>query len=132
MLMPEICVRISDNDQPKLGLKPMILTRIAAGDPGSVWTAADFLDLGSRDAVDKVLQCLVKNGQLRRIDRGLYDTPRHNSLTQQSATHGRSGALGSTRDADRRGPKQPFAVERRPPLPLPGCRNLRQGCPYHL
>lgn len=73
------------NPKPKLDLKRMILTRIADGDAGSVWTAADFLDLGTRDAVDKVLQRLVKNRQLRRIDRGLYDTPRHNSLTQQNS-----------------------------------------------
>ena len=43
----------------------------------------DFLDLGSRDAVDKVLQRLVQAGQLRRIDRGLYDTPRINNLTKR-------------------------------------------------
>lgn len=71
--------------KPTSDLKLMILTRIADGNPGSVWTAADFLDLGTRDAVDKVLQRLVANNQLRRIDRGLYDKPRHNSLTQQSS-----------------------------------------------
>ncbi|MDQ2763537.1 MAG: DUF6088 family protein, partial [Pseudomonadota bacterium] len=42
-----------------------------------------FLDLGSREAVDKTLQRLVKAGALRRIDRGLYDRPVFNSLTQQ-------------------------------------------------
>lgn len=71
--------------QPASDLKLMILTRIADGDVGSAWTAADFLDLGTRDAVDKVLQRLVTTNQLRRIDRGLYDTPRHNSLTQRSS-----------------------------------------------
>jgi hypothetical protein len=50
-----------------------------------VSTPVDFLDLGSRAAVDKVLQRLVAAGQLRRIDRGLYDTPRLNSLTKQPA-----------------------------------------------
>ena len=38
-----------------------------------VWTPVDFLDLSSRDAVDKTLQRLAQAGQLRRIDRGLYD-----------------------------------------------------------
>lgn len=71
--------------KPPSDLKLMILTRIADGDVGSAWTAADFLDLGKRDAVDKVLQRLVATDQLRRIDRGLYDKPRHNSLTQQSS-----------------------------------------------
>jgi hypothetical protein len=69
----------------KSDLKTLILNRIADGDPGGVWTAADFFDLGTRDAIDKVLQRLVKNSQLRRIDWGLYDAPRYNSLTQQSS-----------------------------------------------
>ncbi len=64
-------------------LKTAILERIATADPRAVWTPADFLDLGTRDAVDKVLQRLVKAGDLRRIDRGLYDRPGTNSLTRQ-------------------------------------------------
>lgn len=66
-------------------LKTLILARIADGEPRAVWTAADFLDLGTRDAVDKALQRMVGTGQLRRINRGLYDKPRHNSLTQQNS-----------------------------------------------
>jgi hypothetical protein len=46
-----------------------------------VWTASDFADFGPRDAVDKALQRLVAAGQLRRIDRGLYDRPGINQLT---------------------------------------------------
>lgn len=66
-------------------LKTYILQRIAQATPRAVWTPVDFLDLGSRDAVDKVLQRLVKAGDLRRIDRGLYDKPAINSLTRQPA-----------------------------------------------
>ena len=40
--------------------------------PGKVWTPVDFLDLGPRAAVDKCLQRLTADGQLSRIDRGLY------------------------------------------------------------
>lgn len=65
-------------------LKSLVLSRIASGPPKSVWTAADFLDLGSRDAVDKALQRLVAAGDIRRIDRGLYDKPQQNVLTKQS------------------------------------------------
>lgn len=65
-------------------LKSLALSRIAGGPPKSVWTAADFLDLGSRDAVDKALQRLVAGGDIRRIDRGLYDKPHHNPLTKQN------------------------------------------------
>jgi len=66
-------------------LKQAVVNRIGDGPSAQVWTPVDFLDLGSRAAVDKVLQRLVAAGQLRRIDRGLYDTPRLNSLTKQPA-----------------------------------------------
>jgi hypothetical protein len=46
----------------------------------------DFLDLGSRDAVDKTLQRLARSGDLRRIDRGLYDKPARNRLTNKPTT----------------------------------------------
>ena len=57
-----------------------ILDRIAA-EPAKVWTPGDFADTGSRDAVDKAFQRLAKSGELRRIERGLYDKPRLNKLT---------------------------------------------------
>jgi hypothetical protein len=41
----------------------------------------DFAHLATRDAVDKALQRLVAAGNLRRIDRGLYDKPVQNKLT---------------------------------------------------
>jgi hypothetical protein len=66
-------------------LKRSIANRIADAANAQVWTPVDFLDLGSRDAVDKVLQRLVQGDRLRRIDRGLYDTPRINSLTKRPA-----------------------------------------------
>jgi len=68
-----------------LDLKETVAARIAKAPPAQVWTPVDFLDLGSRAAVDKVLQRLVQQGQLRRIDRGLYDVPRVNRLTSQPA-----------------------------------------------
>jgi len=64
-----------------LFLKDQIRDRIAAHAPSGVWTPVDFLDLGPREAVDKALQRLATLGELRRIDRGLYDMPRLNSLT---------------------------------------------------
>lgn len=51
--------------------------------PGHVWVPGDFAHLGSRDVIDKTLQRMVLRGQLRRIDRGLYDTPKLNSLTKR-------------------------------------------------
>ena len=65
-------------------LKGSIAARVRTT-PGGVWTPADFLDLGSRDAVDKALQRLVAADELRRIDRGLYDAPRFNPLTGKAS-----------------------------------------------
>jgi len=61
-------------------LRARLLDRIAS-DPEAVWTPSDFADLGSRAAVDKTLQRLVPSGEIRRIDRGLYDRSRGNGLT---------------------------------------------------
>jgi hypothetical protein len=65
-------------------LKHLIISRVESGPRNNVWTAADFLDLGSRDAVDKALQRLVASDGLRRIDRGLYDKPGYNRLTKKT------------------------------------------------
>lgn len=61
-------------------LRSRLLARVAAS-PDEVWTPGDFADFGSRAAVDKTLQRLAAAGELRRIDRGLYDQPRTNNLT---------------------------------------------------
>ena len=66
---------------PGLDLKGAISDRLASGSVPSVWTPQDFLDLGSRDAVDQVLHRLTRNGHIRRITRGLYDKPTLNRLT---------------------------------------------------
>jgi len=64
-------------------LKEAISRRTAGKRPYAAWTPTDFLDLGSREAVDKALQRLALAGKLRRIDRGLYDRPAVNSLTKK-------------------------------------------------
>lgn len=43
----------------------------------------DFSQLGKRDAIDKTLQRMVRAGELRRVDRGLYDRPRLSGLTKR-------------------------------------------------
>lgn len=70
-----------NSDSPDL--KTAVLKRIRADAPRKVWTPSDFIDLASRDAVDKALQRLTKVRTLRRIDRGLYDQPGFNKLTQK-------------------------------------------------
>ncbi len=67
-------------------LKTLISSLIAAAGPGHVWVPTDFSQLGSRDAIDKTLQRMVQAGDLRRIDRGLYDCPTVNRLTKRPTT----------------------------------------------
>ncbi|MEI7831954.1 MAG: DUF6088 family protein [bacterium] len=52
-----------------------IQKRIEECGKGCVFTPAEFLDMGSRQAVDLALHRLVKKGIVRRITRGLYDYP---------------------------------------------------------
>ncbi|WP_247992036.1 DUF6088 family protein [Bradyrhizobium sp. 186] len=52
------------------------MKRARAGGRGSVFTPADFLDIGGRAAVDQALSRLAKGGRLRRLARGLYDFPK--------------------------------------------------------
>ena len=70
-----------NRDSPDL--KTAMLDQIRADAPRKVWTPSDFVHLASRDAVDKALQRLTKAEILRRIDRGLYDQPGFNKLTQK-------------------------------------------------
>ena len=67
---------------PNLDLKRQILDRIAA-QSSAVWTPVDFLDFGARAAVDKALQRLAADSDIRRLDRGLYDRPDVNNLTKK-------------------------------------------------
>ena len=56
-----------------------LLVRIRASGRGSVFTPKQFLDLGSRAAVDQSLSRLVRRGVLQRIGRGLYHYPKRSA-----------------------------------------------------
>ena len=77
-------LHISDmnNHLSTRSLRDEVLLRISRH-PNGVWTPGDFVDLAGRDAIDKTLQRLAKSGDLRRIERGLYDLPSFNSLTSR-------------------------------------------------
>src|SRR6185436_6856004 len=47
-----------------------IVGRVSGKGRGSVWSPTDFLDLGTRDAVDQSLSRLVRRGFLRGSARG--------------------------------------------------------------
>ena len=58
-----------------------IMKRVSAHGRGKwVCTPKDFLDLGSREAVDQALYRLIKGDRLRRVGRGLYDMPRFSEM----------------------------------------------------
>lgn len=63
-----------------------IMKRVSAHSSGTwVCTPKDFLDLGSRAAVDQALSRLVKAGQLRRVGHGLYTMPRTSNVLNRPA-----------------------------------------------
>ena len=47
---------------------------------GAVFVPMEFLDLGSRQAVDIVLHRLVRKGIIRRLARGIYDFPEEHPI----------------------------------------------------
>ena len=57
-----------------------IIKRIRAKQRGWVFTPKDFLDFGTRASVDQTLSRLVKQGTIRRLDRGVYDYPKQHDL----------------------------------------------------
>lgn len=64
-----------------LGTDQRIARRIASHGRGWVFSARDFLDLGSRAAIDQVLSRRARQHRIRKIARGLYDLPmRHPTL----------------------------------------------------
>ena len=56
------------------------IARQARQQPARVFTPSDFLDLGTPHAVGMALSRMVRAGTLRRVARGLYDTPRNYPL----------------------------------------------------
>jgi hypothetical protein len=60
-----------------------ILYRIRGSGRGSVVVPADFLDLGSRQAVGLTLHRLAKKGVIRRLARGVYDFPKEHPVLGQ-------------------------------------------------
>ena len=57
-----------------------VLSRIRGKGPGAVHVPGDFLDLGSRKAIDLALHRLTRPGVLRRLARGVYDLPKQHPV----------------------------------------------------
>lgn len=57
-----------------------LLAAIHGRGRGSVFVPADFLDLGSREAIDIALHRLARKGTIRRLARGVYDFPKQHPV----------------------------------------------------
>ena len=62
-----------------------MLARIKKRGDGWVFSAADFVDLGTRHAVDKALSRMAASGSIRRVVRGLYDAPKSHPIVGTTA-----------------------------------------------
>ncbi len=71
-------------------IEKRLLKRIRGGGRGSVFVPSQFLDLGTRAAIDKALSRLATEGTIRRLARGVYDYPK---------THPKIGLLSPAPDA---------------------------------
>ena len=57
-----------------------VLAAIQGRERGTVFVPAEFLDLGSRQAIDIVLHRLNRKGTIRRLARGVYDLPKEHPV----------------------------------------------------
>lgn len=61
-------------------IESRILATIHGRGRGSVFVPADFLAIGSREAVDLALHRLARKGTIRRLARGVYDYPQEHPV----------------------------------------------------
>src|SRR5579863_7774090 len=59
-------------------MRGQIVARIERLGEGKAFSAKDFLDIASRTTIDVTLASLPCAGKIRRVRRGLYDTPKVN------------------------------------------------------
>ena len=57
-----------------------MLGEISRRGPGWAFSQRDFARLASRGAIDTALHRLQATGRIRRVMRGIYDSPRHSDL----------------------------------------------------
>ena len=92
-------------------IESRILAAIRSRGRGSVFVPSEFLDLGSRAAVDIVLHRLARRGTIRRLARGVYDYPKEHPVlgTLQPSAEAVARALAG-RDRTRLQPAGAYAA----------------------
>ena len=81
-------MHISDNSIRMNVANPIdreMLARIRRRKSAWIFSATDFVDLGSRSAVDKALSRMTSDGLIRRVGRGLYDVPQQHPIVGTTA-----------------------------------------------
>lgn len=92
-------------------LEAKVLRRTRGRGRGIVVTPMDFLDLGSRAAVDQAFSRLCKQGLMRRVDRGVYSFPEKSRLIGElSPSPERVAQALARRGAQKLLPSGPFAA----------------------
>ncbi len=77
-----MCQKVS----PMIDIKAKILKTLRRRDPEArICMPKEFLNVGTRAAVDQALGRLVRAGKLRRVARGVYEMPRHNAYLNRTA-----------------------------------------------
>lgn len=71
------------NDAMKASVTEKVRRRILKAGTDSLFLVADFLDLGSRDTITRILSRLVADGLLNRVHHGVYHYPRISKLLNQ-------------------------------------------------
>src|SRR5665213_3622312 len=71
---------MSSKNKTTQSIDSKILATVHSGGRGSVFVPADFLEIGSREAVDIALHRLTKKGTIRRLARGVYDFPKEHPV----------------------------------------------------
>jgi hypothetical protein len=62
---------------------------------GSVFVPADFLEIGSREAVDLALHRLARKGTIRRLARGVYDFPKEHPVLGPLSPSAEAGRISA-------------------------------------
>jgi hypothetical protein len=71
---------MSGRNKSPQAIEAQIVAAIHSRGHGSVFVPADFLDIGSRRAVDVTLHRLTRQGAIRRLARGVYDFPKEHRI----------------------------------------------------
>lgn len=71
---------MSGRNKSPQAIDSLIIAAIRSRGRGAVFVPADFLEIGSREAVDVTLHRLVRQGTIRRLARGVYDFPKEHPV----------------------------------------------------